>query len=590
VTAFEAWLAGLEPPAEPAEPAPREVPNSPEFRRIRDAERVDWAADPRLVAGAAALSALFKTPSGQQTLYLIQAAALKVLHDLGSCFAPLRTSHGKTLPGFLAAEVIEAERPLLIVPAKLINSGKTHREHAKYRAHWRLRPIMGKKESRARRSTVSTFAPLRVVSYETLGRDEYTGALEDWAPDLVVLDECHKCKDPSSAVTRKLSRFARTFHPRMLLMTGSCMNRSIGEFAHLLRWCLGDGAPLPREWMELQFWKWAIDEKVTEAMEIAPGALLDLSPADPEDEGLSDKRKARRRFARRLRSTVGVVASGDDLPEVVLTARVEKRKPTPEMLDVVKHMRDHWETPCGHPFELATELWAHERQASCDFYYRWDQQPPLEWKIARKNWSAFVREILSHSRSLDSPMAVANAIDRGQLNDYGGLAEWRRVAHMFNPIEHQEPVFFGDSTTNFCADWLAKEKGICWVVHVAFGKRLSEVTGVPYFSAGGKAGKVAIDEHRGPAIASVKAINEGFNLHELHHKNLFSTCPTTNLENEQAISRTHRDGQPEDVEVTYLVTLEGDAKALAQARADAAAVCDATGSPQRLSIATWLDE
>ncbi len=164
------------------------------------------------------------------------------------------------------------------------------------------------------------------------------------------------------------------------------------------------------------------------------------------------------------------------------------------------------------------------------------------------------------------------------------------MAHLFRPEDHQEPVWISDVTLDYCREWLAAEGGICWVQHVAFGRKLSEHTGVPYFASGGRAGHLLIDQHKGPAIASIKSISEGFNLQDLHCKNLIATTPTTNLENEQMISRTHRDGQLEEVELIYLQTLEGDTKALDSARADAQYVEQSTLQPQRLNAATWVDE
>jgi hypothetical protein len=177
------------------------------------------------------------------------------------------------------------------------------------------------------------------------------------------------------------------------------------------------------------------------------------------------------------------------------------------------------------------------------------------------------------------------------MDDHGVLDAWRKVEPLFKPAEHQEAVWVSDQTLDVCARWLEAERGLCWVYHRAFGERLAQHTGVPYFSGGGKAGRVAIDVHDGPAIVSISAISEGFNLQTLHRDNLIVTCPTTNKENEQLISRTHRDGQEADeVTVTYLQTLEGDAKALDQARADAAYVEATTRQPQRLCAATWIDE
>lgn len=589
---FLAHIAGLTLPAKQNAP-PAEVQDTEDFRRIRDAERIVWQNDPNLERLCELLSAQFRTPTGDRTLWPGQAAALACLHDVGSAFVPLRTSGGKTDVSFLAAEVIGAMRPLLILPAKMINSGKTAREHAQARRRWRIRPLMPTAMAKGRGSISLTQAlPLRCISYEALGRAEYTNALEAWQPDLIVCDEVHKLRHTKAAVVRKISKYVRYHHPRLLLESGSIVNRQVQEYAHLLRWCLRDGTPLPKNFYELQIWGWALNEKVPDGVRVQPGALLHLSPPEPEDAKHDELTVARRRYGRRLLSTRGVVGSVDDLPKVGLLANVVELQPTPEVAAAARHMREKEETPCGIPMEQpALEIWRHDRELSCDFYYRWDEQPPFEWKWARKTWSAFVRDELKSSRSMHSPMDLVNAIDRGQVQDHGLLSEWRRVRDLFHPEDHTEPVWLGDQTLRWAADWLAKEKGIAWVQHTCFGKRLSEFTGVPYFAAGGKCRGVAIDTHEGPAIASIQAINEGFNLQGFHHKNLVVTCPTTNLACEQLISRTHREGQIEDdVEVLFLQTLPGDAQALTQARADAKHTQDTMLQPQRLCFAVWLNE
>lgn len=583
-----AWLSGLDAPRE-ASPRITEVQDTAEFRRIRDAERVSWADAPDLPALVRALTRKYRTPSGAQTLRDVQAGMLRALYDYGSAIGAIRTSGGKTLASFLAPEVVSAARPLLVVPAKLINSGKTHREHRAARKHWRLRPLLSARQSRERYlREPPAAAPLRAISYEALGKLDYAAALENWAPDLIVCDEIHKCKDTGTAVTRRLGRFVRTRRPRLLVMSGSLTNRSLGDYQHILRWILGDRTPLPRNYWELMSWRWALDEKVADELRLEPGALLGISPSEPDDG--HGREAARKRYARRLLSVPGVITTGSDLPEVVLTCRKEQLQPTPEQIEVVDYLRANWETPCGHPFEGAPQLWAHEQETAAGFYYRWRKQPPPEWKVARKAWSSFVREILSHSRKLDSREAVAHAVRTGRLDDGGLLARWDSVSHLFRPQDHQEPVWITDQTVDYCARWLKREKGIVWTRFSAFGDKLSAVSGVPYFAAGAMAGGVAIDQHRGPAIAAVKAVNEGFNLQYLHCKNLVAQCLTTNEANEQLISRTHRDGQENDVEVIYLQTLDGCRKALQQARADARYVEQTTLAPTRLGSADWIDE
>ena len=159
-----AWLQGLPSPV--AAPKVAEVQNTAEFRRICDMERADPLADPNLPETARLLTWHHKTAAGEQTLRTIQAAVLQALYEHGSVFAPVRTGGGKTLISFIAPELIGALRPLLVVPAKLINSGKTHRDHKAARLHWKIRPILSADRARSRRLTADhEMAPLRVISY-----------------------------------------------------------------------------------------------------------------------------------------------------------------------------------------------------------------------------------------------------------------------------------------------------------------------------------------------------------------------------------------------------------------------------------------
>lgn len=554
------------------------VEATPEFRRIRDAEWRDWK-DPARAAETEALIAFYtqhlRTPNGTQVLNATQAWTLRDLRENRGCFAPILPGGGKTHISLLAAAVTGAQRPLLILPAALRD--KTWREAQKLREHWQIPPI-------------------RIVSFETLGQLRNADYLEKYMPDLVIGDEAHGLKNTKAGVTRRVSRFVRRYNPYQLYMSGSLTSRSGREYWHLLRWSLGDASPMPADPMEAMAWHNALDNKVSELNRLDPGALLDLAPPEPEDElpgpdgePPCDLFRARRRYARRLLSTRGVVGSAGELPNVGLIADVVKLDPSPAIAAAVKHLRDTWETPCGLPFETAMDLWRHEREVSNGLYYRWTKQPPVPWLIARKDLSRFIRETLKYSRSLDTPLAVVNAVAQGKIEDGGVIEAWRAVENLFDP--ETEAVWICDSTLQFAAQWLVKHKGICWVHHTAFGAELSRGTGIPYFKEGGRDQRGnSIDEHEGPAIASLASCSRGFNLQKLHYRNLFITCPTKNGPTEQTIARTHRQGQPEDdVYVTFLQRLEGDEKALTSARSDAMYVHQTLRQPQRLTVATWLN-
>jgi hypothetical protein len=116
----------------------RGVMSTPELARVLNIPRRVWAEDKELDALASALTDWLKTPKGTMALRPIQAKALEELHDFGGLLAPIRVGGGKTLISMLAPVVLGAERPLLLVPAKLRD--KTLREFAELRRHWLFHP------------------------------------------------------------------------------------------------------------------------------------------------------------------------------------------------------------------------------------------------------------------------------------------------------------------------------------------------------------------------------------------------------------------------------------------------------------------
>jgi hypothetical protein len=253
------------------------------------------------------------------------------------------------------------------------------------------------------------------------------------------------------------------------------------------------------------------------------------------------------------------------------------------MRDTAKYMARTKTTPCGFPFEGLAALWRHEREVSCGMYYRWRDIPPQSW-LGPRMW---VSEFLNHwidTHRYDTPLQVYNAVDAGDIEDSGAVAAWRKVEDSYTP--DLVPVWICDSTLNFCADWLRTEQGIVWVSHTAFGERLSERTGVPFFHDSGCAPSgIHIEQHRGPAIASVGSCATGHNLQH-HQRNLITACPSPG-ELEQLISRTHRDGQKHPVYVEFLCRLSGDRAAVDKALEDAHAINTQFQVVQRVTYAEW---
>lgn len=596
--AFLTMLDNL-PPA--AIKGSREILETSELRRIREAARERWQDASDLEDGTRRLANWLRMPNGNPARdpKPSQAATLRALHDRRGCFAPLLPGEGKTGISLAAPTIMSmCQRPLLVVPANA--RAKTMREHARdYAPNWRILPLV--EITAANKDAVERIrrGRLPIVSYQSIAATNWEHFLDSYCPDLIILDECHHCKSTKAKVTRRLSRFIRSKTPIVLAMSGSIENRSLREYWHIARWCLGDASPLPRSVEELQRWCWAIDEKVADGARLDPGALLTLSPPNLEVEALLEAEDtltplniARLRYGDRLTSTAGVVASSGGLPPIGLNAEILHVPADAVTQKYVNTMRATWETPCGLPFEQALELWRHEREMSCGLYQRWREQPPAEWLGPRKAWSAGAREKLQHSKKYDSAMDLANALDRGELVDpelSRLLADWRAVRDTFKPTT--EPVWFSETMLHAAAEWLAEEpQGICWVHHAAFGARLSQLTGFPYFSTNAADARGRqVDQVRGTAIiASIQACGVTWNLQH-HSRNFTVTCPTTGRMMEQKIARTHRPGQEaDDVRLVFAQMLSGDERALEQAKADALNIQIKTRQPQRILAASWL--
>jgi hypothetical protein len=506
---------------------------TPELARILALPRRHFSNED-LEALADELTALLRTPTGRMRLRRVQALAL---HDIGTCgglLGSIGVGEGKTLISLLAAFVLGAHRPMLLLPASLIEGAQ--RAMLEMRRHWLVPKT------------------LRVFSYEKLGRDEYQNELIAYDPDALICDEVHRLKNRDAAVTKRVSRFmAAKPETPFVGMSGTIMRDSLHDFAHLLRWALKGNAPIPSHSNELDQWAMALDAAKTIEAELEqpdPGALKALTPVANPD--ISD---IRRGFRARLNDTPGVVSTAGEGERVdcsiYLTAHVTKVKPLTEQHFTT--LRKKAERPDGKPFERGADIWACARQLALGFHYEWRDPPPEDWLEARKEWSAFVREVLSRSRTLDSPLQVVNAIDAGTLTEARLeegrelLSDWRAVRDTFDPVT--VAVWHDDSILRLCGQW-ANEPGIIWVEHQQFGERLSRETGLPFFGESGldKDG-VFIEDAEGSIIASIRANRDGKNLQHKWCRNLVVSPPDGWDAWQQLIARTHRPGQKADAVV-----------------------------------------
>lgn len=511
------------------------------------------------------LTEILRTPGGTMSLRPIQAQALYEIAKHKGLFGPIRVGGGKTLISLLTPFVLGEERAVLLLPAALRD--KTERERRQLAKHWRV--------SRG----------LRILSYEEMGREAQANALEFYRPRLIIADEAHRLKNKRAGVTRRIVRYMRE-HPEthFVAISGTMIKNSLRNFAHILRWTHKALAPVPESEGELEEWADALDEDSNMFTRSRPGVLLRL--AEPEDVVPGDDlRTARRGFQRRLLETPAVVATQGEQVACSLYIEAREFKPNAVTDANFQRLRSTWETPDGWALSQAVDVWRHARELALGLHYAWDPRPPQEWLNARREWAAFVRETLSHSRSLDTELQVAKACASGQLDD-SAFRAWQDIRDTFRI--NSKPVWHDDAALVSCEAWLKGGPGIVWVEHTFFGDELERRTGVPYYREGGlnKAGQpIETHDPKRPLIASVAANATGRNL-QAWARNLVTSCPGGAVVWEQLLGRTHRDGQTADqVEVEVLFACIEHANAWERALAEARMTEDTMGQPQKILFA-----
>lgn len=567
----------------------RGIQREAEFERIDRLPRRTWS-DVDAADLASALTEMLRMPHGDQSLRPIQAVALGEIAWVGGLVAPIRVGGGKTLVSFLSPVVLGAKKPLLVQPAKLI--GKTERELAQYRRHWRI----------PRR--------FEIVSYEKLGRVNAAKFLEDGQYDLVIADEAHRLKNPKAGVTRRVKRYVE--HPlkdgrrvRFLCLSGTLIKRSIRDWSTMSDWALGVHSPAPRKWAILESWRVVLDPDGDEA-QIGPMVTWIDAYAG---EGV------REAYRRRVTESIGVVATVDGYEGASLNLRRVATTQSPALAEALAKLEgppdgqsdgtELWELPDGSILTDAKRVAQAARQLEMGCYYRWVHPAPPEWLDARKAWSRVARHVLRHSKSLDTELAIRQAIKRGEVGSMRWrdpetdveytpaevLELWDAIKDIFEP--ETEVVWIDDTPVREIAAMARELNAAVWVHHREIGERFASL-GIPYFGAGGVDRRTGISIETSPLCAcalSTASNKEGRNLQDRWSNAIIAELPRDAGDIEQLIGRFHRDGQIEDEVNVWVHVSTGSAGAALERVADRARWIEAsTGQPQKILQGSWVDE
>lgn len=498
---------------------------------------------------------------GSAKLLPLQALALLEIGLYRGLLGPIGVGQGKTLLTLLAPHCINAQRPLLLLPAALIDKTKIERERYAKDFH--------------------VCYHITMQSYESMGRQNFDKYLFDLKPDMILCDEAHRIKNPKAAVTRRVKRYMRA-HPDTVFapLSGTIIGKSLLDFGHLADWALGESSPLPLHYGALSDWANAVDHYDEAAKtRIHAGVLTAFSG------GSAELGAVRQGVRDRLVQSRGVVASEETSVQCSLNVNKIYLNPCDEITDSIVKLRSDWETPDGWPLMAAIDIYRHANELALGFFYRWNPRPPEDWLEARRAWASFVRTTLANNRmNLDSPLQVANACIAGKLDD-SSYRDWKRIEPSFTP--NPETVWVSDYAIDKAIEWARKAKqGIIFVSHVAFGKRLSERTGLPFFRKQGRDDSDNyIEDADGVIIASIASNAEGRNLQKWS-KALLVTPPSQGKVFEQILGRCHRIGQAADsVKYDVFLSCSEHERAFKNALGSARLIEDVTGQKQKLNFA-----
>jgi hypothetical protein len=426
--------------------------------------------------------------------------------------------------------------------------------------------------------------PPRIITYEEMTDEPKVDLLDRICPDLLLLNEADVLRNPQASMVKRIDRF-RIAHWNdcdVVAYTGSPGRLSILDFWHILVWCLREKAPVPLHHAEAETWAAAIDEKQSRTgMRPGVGALRELG-----GEGDTLLARARDGFRRRLTETPGVMLLSADSCDQPLHIRQVLAPIDPVLEGHFERFRALKETPSGERLSDPLSYYRHASELGAGYYSVFDPPPPDAWRDARRNWHAFVDEVIEASSASDRPLDTEAAVARAYPRAWQYLA-WKEIKGTYTTPS--KPVWLSDSVVEFILDYLdrADERGeptlaFIWSIPLAEACEWLSLERAKHSKAGalprtwfGRKGLSRNGAYIGKADATRSAIlSGGANLRgrnlQMFRHNLFVTPPMSARFLEQALGRTHRQGQTGGVTTTWLITsgetADGFERAVAEAK------------------------
>lgn len=512
-------------------------------------------------------------------LWHIQAWTLYELGTYGSVFGLIGVGSGKTALDLLALSALApfgARVGCLLIPPTLMLQLINDYKHIGQHFNLPSLQVHGKGET-AWSHTVPGAPILHVFPYSRLQRAENTTWLETLSPDVIIADEADYLSNPETATASRVIRAIQKKPSTVFLpWSGSITSTSLKDYWHLIAFSFREKSPLPIVKDTIEDWARAIDPSDDPAPEGALSALYTRGGQTLHDA-----------FHRRLVETHGVVHTIESSSSVPLRIMERQPGPLPDIIcDALCRLREEWIRPDdmapGHiegaaceEFISALEVNACAVQLACGFFYRW-KYPRGEpealirtWLNCRALWNKELRSRLKQrSEYMDSELLCKEAA----MRHYGDLPKdvdkpawnsehwprWRDIKDLVQP--ETESILLHDFLAQDAATWAQENRGIVWYESRAFGKRISDISGLPLHAGGANAGARILSERGDRSIiASLNSHGRGRDgLQHLFASQLVAQPPSNPTVWEQMLGRLLRPGQkaPEVTAYVYRHTDE----------------------------------
>jgi hypothetical protein len=577
-------------------------------------------------------------------LFPVQAEALAAYELENGLFGPIPVGFGKTLLTLMIGEKGWQKgfrKILLLVPPEVLSQlvdADIRWAKKRTRLSYPIHVLGGKTLKQRRKLASSGRRGVYIMPYSLLSTQDTIQNLKDIAPELIICDEAHLLANKSAARTRRLMKYVEQNSPEGVAISGTITGKSVRDYYHLIKWCLGEGSPMPNSMHLANEWSQILDAEAMNKVYLTPQDMEPITPVIewartnyPDEEFTADVAGARRAYQKRFASCPGVVISKN---ASIGTSLVLANQPVShfrecdgweEVERLGKQVTDDWVTPNGDEIDHAIHCykWLYEIYGA-GFYNELSWPDPEVFAKRRRIPVDEAEEILfrakehhqagqtytkalrrwfgrPHPAGLDTPFLVGqDMMKNGSANVgerlYDLWREWKDLDFEDRPDRDSTAVRLCSFKIDAMVEWAKglKGGGLVWVHNKEMGiwavEELLKNNLQALHCPAGEVHNVAIrNEKNGDKIivASMTAHGTGKNLQHFQDQ-YFLQWPRSAKKAEQVLGRTHRNGQKADrlIAVTNN-TLDFDRQNFAATLNDSLYIHQTTGSRQKLMYATY---